>query len=175
MADLSPVELEAARLRRSEAQLVRMSLVALDRPHFIEDFVAIYAAELHTRPDHFEQVVESISYLVARTYLNDQANVWSDARELGSRPDIVKALIMWAVEALDLPAGSAERSLPEQAIRAQAIDLAKNPSGHLYLVDLALACAFLGDPDKLRIELDAREAFAMERIGGNPVTWLAGP
>ncbi|MDD7961383.1 hypothetical protein PUW80_03355 [Microbacterium sp. NE1TT3] len=147
----------------------------MERPHFIEMFVDKYAADLHTRPAHFTQVVESISHLVARTYAPDQANVWSGAREYPPDRDIVKMLIMWAVDAMDRPIGSAERALPEQAIRAQAVDLAKNPNGHLYLVDLVLACAFVGDPDKLRRELDAREAFAMERIGGNPITWLAGP
>ena len=175
MADWSPEEREAARLRRSEVQLVRMSQAAMESPHFIEMFVAKYAADLHTRPAHFRQVVESISYLVARTYSPDQANVWTGARGDIAERDIVKALIMWAVDAMDHPHGSAERGLPEQAIRAQAIDLEENSNGHLYLVDLALACAFVGDPEKLRCELDAREAFAMERIGGNPVTWLAGP
>ncbi|WP_274263887.1 hypothetical protein [Microbacterium thalli] len=175
MADWGPEEREAARLRRSEVQLVRMSQAAMERPHFIEMFVDKYAADLHTRPAHFTQVVESISHLVARTYAPDQANVWSGAREYPPDRDIVKMLIMWAVDAMDRPIGSAERALPEQAIRAQAVDLAKNPNGHLYLVDLVLACAFVGDPDKLRRELDAREAFAMERIGGNPITWLAGP
>lgn len=175
MADWSLFEREAARLRRSEVQLVRMSLAAMESPHFIAMFVDKYAADLHTRPAHFRQVVESISYLVARTYSPDQAGVWSDARDRPSESDIVKMLIMWAVDAMDRPVASAERALPEQSIRAQAVDLAENPNGHLYLVDLALACAFVGDPDKLRQELDAREAFAMERIGGNPVTWLAGP
>lgn len=166
-------ELHVARLRRNEVILVRTALAASAPNSGLHGMLIAYTKDLHKNPKDFAQAIESLSYMVARTYVPQQANFWAENRPPEMNPDITRALIMWAVDALDRLEGTPARLLPEQSIRDQGADLAQNRQGDVYLFDLAMALAFVADRDKLAAELNAREAFAFDRIGGNQMQWTA--
>ncbi|WP_152545416.1 hypothetical protein [Microbacterium sp. CH12i] len=174
----SEVEIRGARLRRNEMQLLRMALAALSTNNEQSGLYGMlneYVAELSSRSADFVNVLEAIAYTAAQTYLPSEVGKWLEGRRNAPEHDIVFMLIRWAIDALDRPEGSPDRELPVQAIRNQAAEIVESRTEKVILTDLVLATAFMADTVKLQELLSAKEAFAQERLGGNSITWRAGP